>query len=430
MTNPFTSTSNTAFADKGTAKFPSQFDRQKPSDKTEPTKDVAVKTGPFAQFGGVAKQAPKKDESQNASFGGSASIPTPSGTGPTSKDSPSLTSNRPSLIDEMDSVIATRGISDSIKKESADKAAKFDKLGSGSAGIQSFIEKDGDSSDGSRKGPIILPAAGSAGEASTGGIESGKDVASAQQKLTTGGSAAGEKEKSREGPILLGAPKSKAGPGPSPALATNPFDRVGSKDVLSPSGSSVPIASKQDKESPAQKTNPFDQFASSPRSATVSGPTTVSTPTIAGDKKSAGGIPAPNVSRKANPFDQFSSQSPAVDSSDTKKPESVNPFDQFAKPKPSVGGTSQPSFGAKANGDAKQTTNPFDKLAKPKPSVGGTSQPSFGAKANGDTKLTTNPFGRFSSGTPEPTKSNVPIGQPLQDSEKPQSIGSSEQKSK
>ena len=346
--NPFASTSNVAFAGNGTTKSPSPFDRQKPSDKAESKKDVAVKTGPFAQFGGVVKQAPKKDESQNVSFGGSASGPTPSsGTGPTSKVGPSLTSDRPSLIDEMDSVIATRGISDAMKKESADKAAKFDKFGSGSAGIQSFIEKDADSSDASRKSPIILPAAGNvAAEASAGGIGNGKDEASSQKKLTTGGSAAGEKEKSREGPILLGAPKSKADPGPSPALATNPFDRVGSKDVLSSSGSSVPIASKQDKVSPAQKANPFDQFASSPRSSTVSGP---------------------------------------------------NPFDQFAQPKSSVGGPSLPSFGAKPKNDGKQTTNPFD---------------------------------RFGSGTAKPTKSNIPPAQPLQDSEKAQSIGSSEQKSK
>ena len=487
--NPFASTSN-SFA---SATKSSPFDRQKPLGESKTQKDVAVKTGPFAQFGGVAKQAPKKEESQNASFGGKASDPTPSSAVPTTKVGPSLTSDRPSLIDEMDSVIATRGISDSMKKESADKAAKFDKLGSGSAGIQSFIEKDGDSSDGSRKAPIILPAAGSAGEASSGGIGNDKDVASAQQEPTTGGSAAGEKEKSREGPILLGAPKSKVSPGPSPALATNPFDRVGSKDALSPSGSSVPIVPKQGKESPAQKANPFDQFASSPRPPTVPEPATV------GDNKSTWGIPAPNGSRKANPFDQFSSQSPAVDSNDTNKPKNANPFDQFAKPKSSGGGTSQPPFGAKANGDTKQTANPFDQFAKPKSSGGGPSMPSFGtkaksdskqavnpfdqfakpkssgggpsmpsfgakaksdskqaakpfdqfakpkssgggtttvtppsfgAKAQSDAKQVANPFDRFGSGTPKPTKSNVPLGQPLQDSEKPQSIGSPEQKRK
>jgi len=235
---------------------------------------------------------------------------------PKPKIAPALADTRPSLIDEMDSRIATRGISDSMKKDSVSKAATFDKLGGGSAGIQSFIEKEEESSESDRSGPIILPAAAT-GKPNAGG-DLGKEKELSQQKFTTGGSTTDENapqsnvsqrnnmggdanDKSNEQPTPLRAAKSKSSPGPSPALATNPFDRLGSKNALSPTGSSLPISPKQSKESPVQKKNPFDQFAS--------GPTT-----------------AP---------------------SDSKKP-TINPFDQFVQSESSVGETSLPLLGQQA----------------------------------------------------------------------------------
>ena len=192
---------------------------------------------------------------------------------------------------------------------------------------------------------------------------------------------------------------------PSPALATNPFDHLDSKNALSPNGSSAPISPKQET-SGTKKVNPFDQFASTSRPVERPSPALATNPFDRLDSKNAlspngSSVPISPTSgfKKANPFDQFASPPPAPATSfppmsaKQNKESSVqkkNPFDQFSAPE-------SPTVSSPNAASPVKQTNPFDRFAQSQSPVGATSPPPFSAKSkvkesSGQGKLSSSPF--------------------------------------
>ena len=406
-----------------------------PSSLVTPPAASSSAASSFGPFGSKSTGSP----SGSTGLAGPSTPPSPNPMMPTpteskSKVAPVLADTRPPLINEMDSLIETRGISDSMKKDSASKAAKFDKLGGGSAGIQSFIEKEEEKSGSDRKGPIILPAKGSSGKSNavesvpqSNAKEPEKITASPFGSSPSAGTAnpfvkeAGSPtnpfaskdgkddntEKLKEQTTAPGTVKSYSRPveRPSPALATNPFDHLDSKNALSPNGSSAPISPKQET-SGTKKVNPFDQFASTSRPVERPSPALATNPFDRLDSKNAlspngSSVPISPTSgfKKANPFDQFASPPPAPATSfppmsaKQNKESSVqkkNPFDQFSAPE-------SPTVSSPNAASPVKQTNPFDRFAQSQSPVGATSPPPFSAKSkvkesSGQGKLSSSPF--------------------------------------